>query len=112
VFLGHSVTQHKNISASTANLIDEEIRVIVDRNYRRAEKILKDNEKMLHMMSDALMKYETIDQKQIAEIKDGKEPKPPEDWTDQTPGTGGASSENKENDKKSGGKIGDPAGEH
>jgi len=113
VFLGHSVTQHKNISASTANLIDEEIRAIINRNYKRAEKILKDNEKMLHMMSDALMKYETIDQQQIAEIKAGNEPKPPKDWTDQTPGTGGASSENKGNDGKSSGeKIGGPAGEH
>jgi len=117
VFLGHSVTQHKNVSASTANLIDEEIRAIVDRNYERAETILKEHEKMLHMMADALMKYETIDQQQIKELKAGKEPQPPEDWTDQTPGSG-VSSETKGSDSKSsgddksGGKIGGPAGEH
>ncbi len=118
VFLGHSVTQHKNVSVSTANLIDTEIRAVVDRNYKRAEKILKDNDKMLHMMSDALMKYETIDQQQIAEIKAGKEPSPPEDWTDQTPGAGespedkGSNNSKSSGDDKSGGKIGGPAGEH
>ncbi len=87
VFLGHSVTQHKNISDETAHTIDSEIRSLVDRNYKRAEKILKDNIDKLHVMADALIKYETIDTQQIDTIMDGKIPGPPADWDDNdTPG--------------------------
>ena len=80
VFLGRQVTQHKNVSDTTAEKIDLEIRQIIDKNYARAEKILTDHIDTLHLMSDALMKYETIDAAQIAEIMAGKEPSPPEGW--------------------------------
>lgn len=80
VFLGRQVTQHKNMSDTTAEKIDLEIRQIIDRNYDKAEKILKDNMNILHLMADALMKYETIDASQIAEIMEGNEPSPPEGW--------------------------------
>ena len=82
VFLGHSVTQHKAISDETAHSIDGEIRAIIDRNYERAEKILKDNIDKLHKMAEALMKYETIDADQIDDIMDGKDARPPSDWDD------------------------------
>ena len=61
VFLGRSVTRHKNVSDETARIIDLEIRDIVDRNYERARKILEDNTDILHEMTKALVKYETID---------------------------------------------------
>ncbi len=80
VFLGRSVTQHKNVSDETAHTIDQEIRSIINTNYKRAEQILNDHMDALHMMSDALMKYETIDADQIAEIMQGREPGPPKDW--------------------------------
>jgi cell division protease FtsH len=117
VFLGHSVTQHKNVSGATANMIDEEIRVFIDKNYDRAEKILVDNMDKLHMMADALVKYETIDQEQIEDIMAGRTPRPPEGWNDSsTPPTGMSGSdrgvEAKAEEKKSDGKIGGPAGEH
>jgi cell division protease FtsH len=80
VFLGRQVTQHKNMSDTTAEQIDKEIRDIIDRNYDRAEHILKENIEILHLMAKALMKYETIDAKQIEEIMAGKEPSPPEGW--------------------------------
>ena len=86
VFLGRSVTQHKNVSDETAHTIDKEIRAIIDTNYKRAEQILNDNMEALHKMSDALMKYETIDSDQIAQIMEGKEPGPPKDWDE---GNGG-----------------------
>ncbi|WP_251358392.1 ATP-dependent zinc metalloprotease FtsH [Kangiella sp. TOML190] len=86
VFLGRSVTQHKNIADDTARAIDEEIRDFIDRNYKRAEKILNDNLDKLHAMSAALMKYETIDAKQIEEIMNGDEPQPPENWDDKPNG--------------------------
>ena len=68
------------MSDTTAEKIDLAIRELIDRNYQRAEKILNDNIDILHLMAKALMKYETIDSKQIAEIMAGKEPTPPEGW--------------------------------
>ncbi len=118
VFLGRSVTQHKNVSDETAHIIDEEVRAIVERNYQRAKQILEDNLDKLHAMADALIKYETIDKDQIADIMAGKEPREPAAWDDSPPGsTGGGDSsddvtrkgEAADDDK---GPLGDPAGEH
>lgn len=87
VFLGHSVTKRKEVSEGTANIIDQEVRAIIDRNYQRAEQLLKDNLEKLHMMAQALIKYETIDSDQIDTIMNGNEPGPPRDWEtdDKTP---------------------------
>ncbi|MEQ8495237.1 MAG: ATP-dependent metalloprotease, partial [Gammaproteobacteria bacterium] len=82
VFLGHSVTQHKQVSDETAHLIDEEVRDIVDRNYERARHILETNIDKLHLMADALVKYETLDTEQIDDIMAGRPPRPPQDWSD------------------------------
>ncbi|MDZ7749590.1 MAG: ATP-dependent zinc metalloprotease FtsH [Halofilum sp. (in: g-proteobacteria)] len=82
VFLGRSVTQHKNMSDDTQHAIDEEIRHFIERNYERAEGLLKENMDKLHTMADALMKYETIDARQIDAIMEGREPPPPADWDD------------------------------
>jgi cell division protease FtsH len=82
VFLGKSVSQTKHVSDETAHTIDSEIRKIIDEQYNIATKLVKDNLKKLHAMSDALMKYETIDSKQIDQIMDGKIPSPPESWSD------------------------------
>ncbi len=79
VFLGRSVNQNKEVSDTTAQQIDEEVRVIIDRNYKHAHKILSANLDKLHMMADGLIKYETIDANQIKEIMSGKEPSPPDD---------------------------------
>jgi cell division protease FtsH len=111
VFLGHSVTQHKMVSDETAHIIDEEVRSVIDRNYRRAEQILVDNRDKLNLMADALMKYETIDSEQIKEIMAGKVPRPPEDWSDgdaEPP----ADKAVKEDEKSTSGKIGGPASSH
>ncbi|MGB0846715.1 MAG: ATP-dependent zinc metalloprotease FtsH [Thiolinea sp.] len=82
VFLGRSVTQQKHMSDETAHAIDKEIRDFIDRNYQRAETILKDNMDILHAMAQALMKFETIDRDQIDAIMRGEEPPPPSGWTD------------------------------
>lgn len=55
-------------SGETVKMIDEEVRRILDENYDKAEKILRDNEDILHTMADALMKYETIDSEQIDDL--------------------------------------------
>lgn len=117
VFLGRSVTQHKSLSDETAHVIDEEIRNIVDRNYSRAEKILKENMDILHAMSDALMKYETIDKDQITDLMNGKTPQAPKGWDDSSTSSGGSDNKNSTEAKKEGkpsadDKIGGPAGEH
>jgi cell division protease FtsH len=82
VFLGHSVTQHKSVSDETAHTIDQEVRSIVNRNYDRAKTILEAHQDRLHSMAKALIKFETIDSDQIADIMAGKEPGPPRDWVD------------------------------
>ena len=80
VFLGRSVTQHKNVSDETARQIDEEVRGILDEAYARSTQILKDNLDKLRVMADALLQYETIDAQQIDDIMGGREPGPPKDW--------------------------------
>jgi cell division protease FtsH len=114
VFLGHSVTQHKNVSDETAHAIDKEIRAVVDRNYERTRRILTENIDKLHAMADALIKYETIDSHQIDDIMQGKEPRPPRDWGRyEGPKAGGVSGEKSgEKDKPADGAIGGPAGQH
>ena len=82
VFLGRSVTQHKNVSDETHRLIDKEVRKIIDGAYTRAKEILGEHDKQLHLMADALMQYETIDARQIDQIMDGDEPDPPAGWDD------------------------------
>ncbi len=87
VFLGRTVANHKQVSDETMDAIDEEVRKIIDRNYERAKKILIDEDGKLHLMAEALIKYETIDEGQIADIMQGREPRPPEGWDDTGTGT-------------------------
>jgi len=82
VFLGKSVTHTKNVSDDTAHAIDQEVRGIIEHNYDRARRVLSDNMTILHAMSAALIKYETIDSDQIAALMEGREPGPPESWND------------------------------
>jgi cell division protease FtsH len=110
VFLGRSVTQHKNVSDETAHIIDEEIRHFIDRNYERAERLLTDNLDKLHMMAKALIKYETIDSDQIDDIMNGKDPKPPAGWEEHDKGPDDSSK--KPESSASDATIGGPAGQH
>ncbi len=77
VFLGRSSSKSLHMSDETAQEIDEEIKDFVNRNYQRAEKILKDNTDILHSMKDALMLYETIDAKQIDDLMERITVRPP-----------------------------------
>ena len=115
VFLGRSVTQHKHMSDDTQHAIDEEIRHFIDKNYERAEAILRENMDKLHAMADALLKYETIDDNQIRAIMEGREPGPPADWNDDdaAPGKSEPDPDSAAADEAGGrGSIGDPAGQH
>jgi len=82
IFLGRSVTQHKQMSDQTARLIDKEIKRIVEIAHQKALDLVQSNLDILHLMVDALMRYETIDSDQIDQIMEGHEPDPPADWND------------------------------
>jgi cell division protease FtsH len=113
VFLGHSVAQHKAVSDETAHDIDQEIRAIIDNAYARAREILTTHIDKLHMMAEALMKYETINSEQINDIMGGKPPRPPEDWDESEPtATSGDTPGSKSAEGKPDSKIGGPAGQH
>ena len=83
VFLGRTVTQHKQVSDATVHAIDKEVRELIDTAYERARTILTTNTDRLHAMAGALLKYETLEQFQIKEIMDGQEPSPPPNWNQQ-----------------------------
>ena len=93
----------------TAHIIDVEIRRVIDANYTRAKEILTTNLDKLHIMADALVKYETIDEQQIKDIMAGKTPKPQADWDDSV---GTPPPKRPEGEAEGGGTIGSPAGQH
>jgi len=98
VFLGHSVTQQRQVSADTAQAIDQEVRIIIDRNYERAKRLLLDNMDKLHAMADALLRFETIDKDQIDDIIAGRPAREPASDSTPTPpalGAGGSTSGSK-----------------
>ena len=82
VFLGRSVTQHKQVSDVTAHAIDEEVRRVIEGNYKTAREILTAALDKLHTMAEALIKYETIEEDQLKDIMAGRVPKPPSGWDD------------------------------
>jgi cell division protease FtsH len=68
------------MSEDTVKAIDAEIRDFIDRNYDRAKTIIEENMDILHAMKDALMKYETIDAKQIDDLMARRDVRQPENW--------------------------------
>ncbi|MFT4564515.1 MAG: cell division protease FtsH, partial [Gammaproteobacteria bacterium] len=114
VFLGHSVTQHKSVSDETAHTIDEEVRLIVTRNYDRAKSILEHDVEKLHKMAAALLKFETIDSDQIDDIMSGRPAREPSDWQDDDSDSDGPPvvAEDATDAPKSDGTIGGPASSH
>ena len=77
VFLGRSVTQHKNVSEATMQKVDSEIRRIIDEQYALAKKLLEENRDKVEAMTKALLEWETIDAEQIEDIMAGQSPRPP-----------------------------------
>ncbi len=72
VFLGHSVSQTKNMSDETAKIVDEEVKRIVSEAYKRAEKCLRDNAGQLHQLAKALLEYETLSGDEIKGLLRGE----------------------------------------
>ncbi len=76
---GYMGAQAKPMSEQMAQVIDDEVRSVIDKNYQRAEEILKDNIEVLHNMAQALMDWETIDKHQIERLLQGEKIDPPEE---------------------------------
>ena len=71
VFLGHSVSQHKNVSDATAKVIDDEIRVLIDNADAEARRILTENIDELHTISNGLLEYETLSGDEVQNLLKG-----------------------------------------
>ena len=74
VFLGHSVAQSKNLSDSTAKLIDEEVRFLAEEAENNCRKILQDNIEELHIVAKGLLEYETLSGDEIKDLIKGIKP--------------------------------------
>jgi cell division protease FtsH len=72
VFLGHSVTQSKNVSEETARQIDAEIRGIIDGAYARATQVLTENRDELERLAQGLLEYETLSGDEIRTVLRGE----------------------------------------
>jgi cell division protease FtsH len=77
VFLGRSITTHKNVSEATLQKVDAEIRRIIDEQYTLARRIVEGNREKVEAMARALLEYETLDADQIGDIMAGLPPRPP-----------------------------------
>ena len=99
-------------SGETSKLIDEEVRRLIDENYKRSEKILEENRDILEAMKDALMEYETIDAEQVDDLMARRKVRPPKDWhNNDFGGTSGDGETNKNSDSGEA-PVGGPASEH
>jgi cell division protease FtsH len=78
VFLGRDMTTHRNLADSTAEMVDKEIRRIIDEQYSRARTIIEENRDKIEKMASALLEWETLDTHQIDDIMAGREPRAPE----------------------------------
>ena len=77
VFLGRSVTTHKNVSEATMQKVDMEIRRIIDQQYALARRLIEENRDKIELMAKTLLDWETIDSDQINDIMEGRAPRPP-----------------------------------
>ncbi|MDD9911235.1 MAG: ATP-dependent zinc metalloprotease FtsH [Ahrensia sp.] len=88
VFLGHSVAQSKNVSEETAQIIDEEVRRLIDDGWKEAKRILTKRKKDLETLAQGLLEYETLTGQEIDDLLDGKPPA--RDMGDDTPPSRGS----------------------
>ena len=95
VFLGHSVTQSKNVSEGTAQIIDDEVRRLVQEGEMSARNILKKKRDDLHTLAKALLEHETLSGEEVAQVLKGKKidrddnpARPPEHGTPSVPRSG------------------------
>jgi len=93
VFLGRSITTHKNVSEATLQKVDQEIRRIVDEQYKLARRLLEANRDKVEAMAKALLEWETLDAEQLNDIMAGNPPRPPKASASTATPPGGAASD-------------------
>ena len=75
VFLGHSVAQNKPLSEATSQLVDEEVRKILDTCYKETQQLLKKKLPKLHLLAKTLLEFETLSGDEIkALLEEGAAP--------------------------------------
>ncbi len=72
IFLGKEFSRHRDYSEHTAVQVDDEVRRIVNENYRIARKILEENKETLVRIAEALLERETLNAKEIESLIQGK----------------------------------------
>jgi cell division protease FtsH len=88
VFLGHSVARQQNISEETAQIIDDEVRRLIEEAYAKAREILTKKKKEWTALADGLLEYETLSGDEIKQLLAGA--KPARDLGDDTPTSRGS----------------------
>jgi cell division protease FtsH len=112
VFLGRDMVTHRNLSDATAQMVDSEIRRIIDDEYARARRIIEENRDKVEKMAKALLEWETLESEQIQDIMSGKEPRPPADLGGSEPRGRDQDSEPEEREPSVEPRLDRPAGEH
>ena len=103
VFLGHSVARTQNVSEETAQIIDAEVRRLIDEAYKEAHRILKDHREEWLAIAEGLLEYETLSGDEIKALIAGE--KPARDLGDDSPtsrGTAVPKAGKPKSDKKGG----------
>jgi cell division protease FtsH len=88
VFLGHSVARQQNVSEETAQLIDAEVRRLIDEAYQEATRILTENRDAWIAIAEGLLEYETLSGEEIKQLMAGQ--KPSRDLGDDAPPSRGS----------------------
>ncbi|MBX3579070.1 MAG: ATP-dependent zinc metalloprotease FtsH [Rhizobiaceae bacterium] len=88
VFLGHSVARTQNVSEDTAQIIDAEVRRLIDEAYTFARTILTKKKKEWIAIAEGLLEYETLSGEEIKALIAGQ--KPARDLGDDTPPSRGS----------------------
>jgi len=106
IFLGRSVTQHKNVSDATAQMIDAEIRQLIDEGEKTAWKIMTEHRDELDAVSKALLEYETLSGEEVRTLAKGDTISRPDSSDDSSKDDGHRSSVPSSGSKKPSGGLG------
>jgi cell division protease FtsH len=73
IFLGREISQRRDVSDKTAEMVDSEIKRMLDEAYQRAEQVLTENRDLLGAIAEALLERETLDADDVRVLEDGGE---------------------------------------
>ena len=74
MFLGRSISEHRNYSDKVAQDIDEEVKIIVDQAHEQCREILNEHWNELELLANALLEFETIESEQFEALMRGEDP--------------------------------------